>query len=639
MAQEKIIIKFEPKGHKPLIDALNKLALAQKAATGEGKVYNSTAGLGVRNNRLLSNSFATLRSKLLLVNFAMAMGIKQLIGFSREASKLGSVEKAFNTLAGATEDSSIAIEKLRSATDGTMSSFDLFKQANNAMILGVSNNSDEMGEMFDIAQRLGRALGQDTAMSVESLVTGIGRQSRLMLDNIGIMVKAEEAYDAFANKLGISTDQLTDAQKKQAFFNAAMKGAKDAIAKLGAEQLTSQDKFDQFGATLDDFQSHIGRKVTPVVLGFLDGTAKFMKEIMETDLETALRQMRELGGSVEQITILQKAVALDNAKIDISKNVKVIKKEIEGVGLAFSSLSKEQIESLGGTFEMVKDGSLLAGKSWSRVIEAGDPLLIQQETVQELLENNLATVQAIDADNIEATEGQRRRLLEQNESLSIILQSLIQIANAQNIIAGKPLLPNIIGKGDGGGGDDGGKKKIKGVTAETKLLGNSINAMSKAMESAAINGEDMGQAVVRALQAIAAQLIAKMAVYTLMTILFPGAAAGLKGGGNAFKYAMGIAHKGGLIKDDGKVQRFATGGSVRGGDNVPILAQGGEFVMSRSAVESVGIENLNRMNEGGGGGAITVNVSGNVLTEDFVTGELADNIKEAVRRGTDFGIS
>ena len=638
MAQEKIIIKFEPKGHKPLIDALNKLALAQKAATGEGKVYNSTAGLGVRNNRLLSNSFATLRSKLLLVNFAMAMGIKQLIGFSREASKLGSVEKAFNTLAGATEDSSIAIEKLRSATDGTMSSFDLFKQANNAMILGVSNNSDEMAEMFDIAQRLGRALGQDTAMSVESLVTGIGRQSRLMLDNIGIMVKAEEAYDAFANKLGISTDQLTDAQKKQAFFNAAMKGAKDAIAKLGAEQLTSQDKFDQFGATLDDFQSHIGRKVTPVVLGFLDGTAKFMKEIMETDLETALRQMRELGGSVEQITILQKAVALDNAKIDISKNVKVIKKEIEGVGLAFSSLSKEQIESLGGTFEMVKDGSLLAGKSWSRVIEAGDPLLIQQETVQELLENNLATVQAIDADNIEATEGQRRRLLEQNESLSIILQSLIQIANAQNIIAGKPLLPNIIGKGDGGGGDDGGKKKIKGVTAETKLLGNSINAMSKAMESAAINGEDMGQAVVRALQAIAAQLIAKMAVYTLMTILFPGAAAGLKGGGNAFKYAMGIAHKGGLIKDDGKVQRFATGGSVRGGDNVPILAQGGEFVMSRNAVDSIGLENLNQMNEGGGSSSITLNISA-PLVDDTVVDSIIPAIRDAIRRGEDIGIS
>ena len=39
------------------------------------------------------------------------------------------------------------------------------------------------------------------------------------------------------------------------------------------------------------------------------------------------------------------------------------------------------------------------------------------------------------------------------------------------------------------------------------------------------------------------------------------------------------------------------------------------------------------------GGAVTVNVSGNVLSQDFVEGELAENIKEAIRRGTDFGIS
>ena len=70
-----------------------------------------------------------------------------------------------------------------------------------------------------------------------------------------------------------------------------------------------------------------------------------------------------------------------------------------------------------------------------------------------------------------------------------------------------------------------------------------------------------------------------------------------------------------------------------------IEAEQGEFVMSRSAVHSVGIENLNRMNEGAGGSAVTVNVSGNVLSQDFVEGELAENIKEAVRRGTDFGIS
>ena len=90
-------------------------------------------------------------------------------------------------------------------------------------------------------------------------------------------------------------------------------------------------------------------------------------------------------------------------------------------------------------------------------------------------------------------------------------------------------------------------------------------------------------------------------------------------------------------------QEFEQGGLVGGRRHsqggTMIEAEQGEFVMSRSAVESVGMENLNRMNEGGGGGSVTVNVSGNVLSQDFVEGELAENIKEAIRRGTDFGIS
>ena len=96
----------------------------------------------------------------------------------------------------------------------------------------------------------------------------------------------------------------------------------------------------------------------------------------------------------------------------------------------------------------------------------------------------------------------------------------------------------------------------------------------------------------------------------------------------ATKAAADKMETGGLIGG----RRHSQGGTM-------INAEQGEFIMSRSAVESVGIENLNRMNEGGGGGAITVNISGNLLSQDYVEGELAEGIKEAVRRGTDFGIS
>ena len=91
-----------------------------------------------------------------------------------------------------------------------------------------------------------------------------------------------------------------------------------------------------------------------------------------------------------------------------------------------------------------------------------------------------------------------------------------------------------------------------------------------------------------------------------------------------------------------KPPKMAQGGMIGGRRHsqggTMIEAEQGEFIMSRNAVESVGIENLNQMNQGGGS-AVTVNVSGNVLTQDFVEEELAEAIKEAARRGTDFGIS
>ena len=153
-----IIVKFKPQGEKGLIDAIKKLEIAQGKATDTGKKFRLETG---RNRKAMSGfeqTMATVRSRILVYNFAMAMGVRQMTMFGQSAAKLQSVEKAFNTLSGGINNSSVAIEKLRKATDGTMSDFDLFQQANNAMILGVSKNSDEMAELFDMAQRLGLSL-------------------------------------------------------------------------------------------------------------------------------------------------------------------------------------------------------------------------------------------------------------------------------------------------------------------------------------------------------------------------------------------------------------------------------------------------------------------------------------------------
>ena len=91
------------------------------------------------------------------------------------------------------------------------------------------------------------------------------------------------------------------------------------------------------------------------------------------------------------------------------------------------------------------------------------------------------------------------------------------------------------------------------------------------------------------------------------------------------------------------IPKFQEGGYVGGRRHsqggTMVEAERGEFIMSRRAVESIGLDAMNRINQGGGSSNITVNVSGNVMTQEFVETDLAEAIREAARRGTEFGMS
>jgi len=368
-----IIVKFKPEGHQEIIKALKQLRAAQDKNNTTTKKSNELGGIfGVRNKRnastlgIFGNTLSTVRSKLLLYNFAMASGVNQMIQFSKQAARLKDMSRAFTTLSGSAQNSNIAIGKISGAVKGTMSQMDLFKQANNAMILGVTRNTDEMAQMFQTAQTLGAALGVDTPRAVESLITGIGRQSRLMLDNIGIIVKADEAYKNYAAKLKTTADKLTDAEKKQAFFEAAMESARKKAAELGNQQLTARDQFNKFNATIEDFTTYIGNKSTHIVLDFFNDFGETLKRLTETNLETTLRQLQAVGASAETLAILQNALnveqalltlrdskgEIDNTLLDIANRSKIyfgeegMKSLFEGMG---ATISKELSAGFGGT--------------------------------------------------------------------------------------------------------------------------------------------------------------------------------------------------------------------------------------------------------------------------------------------------
>ena len=535
---------------------------------------------------------------------------------------------------------------------------DLFKQANNAMILGVTRNTDEMAEMFKIAQTLGAALGVDTAHAVESLITGIGRQSRLMLDNIGIIVKADEAYKAYADGLGITTDKLTDAQKKQAFFTAAMESARTKAAELGNQQLTARDQFNKFNATMSDFTNFIGEKTTPIVLSFFNSFGETLKRITETDIETAVRQLKDLGAETEELSIFAKIIEEQRAREQIEKSEKIIINGFKNIALklkgdpfgGFTFLKPKTLDKI--IVDLAKFGldveknMVAAGTAGTTMV---DDLNISMSDLnidavnQEIkdLEFNALTLSFLLSKEPknkfflnQLDEGQKLHTL-----FKLIVQEYENINKANQTLSGTNedagTSTNILTIAFNNAviaANNRAKALKEEIEINEKLLESSF-ALGKGYKNAANAGVAAAQAVISAkIQEAVIQYMAE----AMTKVPFP-----LSLGVPLLGAAMGGAL--GSVLGNIKLPQFEQGGYVGGrphsqGGTI-IEAERGEFVMSKNATESIGLETLNQMNQQGGAGNINISVTGNVLTQDFVEGELAESIKEAVRRGSDFGLS
>ena len=156
------------------------------------------------------------KGSLALAGFSVAIGKLAL-----DASVVEDLRKAFSNLAESQgQDADKMLRNIKNLTDGTVSEVDILKQANNALLLGLP--IDRFDEMLQIARGASRATGESMEFMLQSITTGLGRQSKLILDNLGIVVETEKAYDEFAKTLNKTASELTDTERKQAFINKAL---------------------------------------------------------------------------------------------------------------------------------------------------------------------------------------------------------------------------------------------------------------------------------------------------------------------------------------------------------------------------------------------------------------------------------
>ena len=198
-----------------------------------------------------------------MLGAAFAVGV--IADFTMEAVKLGD---QLNAAAAGFErfGNAADMEALRDATGGMVSDVKLMQQAIQAGNFGIP--IEELGNLFAFAQQRAKETGQEVDYLTQSIVTGIGRKSPLILDNLGISAVA------LREKLGgVSAEAANIADVTRAVGQIAT----EELSKMAPPIDDATTKTKQLAANWENFQANLGRSLSPLANGFLSLANAIMK--------------------------------------------------------------------------------------------------------------------------------------------------------------------------------------------------------------------------------------------------------------------------------------------------------------------------------------------------------------------------
>jgi hypothetical protein len=575
-------------------------------------------------------------------NLAAAFGTRELIKFGIESSKLAGkvdgVKMAFDKLGSAD------LQSLRQATSGTVTDLELMQKTNIASKLGL--DVSKLAGLFQFAAKTAQETGQSVDYLVGSIVTGIGRKSAMILDNLGISaIQLKEALNGVAME-SASVAQITEAVEKIALKSM---GSMSGLAE------TTEIKTDRLSASWQRLSNSFGQKSQGSynkVLDFLtlaiDKVERLYKSTSDIINETASNTSAGLVGSIlgSSASDADKIIQFENA---IQKYKFLVDEAEKTFASASSKVDKwdrlnpfdtedekafnkaqEEYSKLNNTLTLLNK----AKKEFKGTGEAVNAISENEQKVLDKLAQQLtinASAYGINTNQVGLLEGNVSALEtalialrslgvsplnEEYKALNDTLETSRSLLSSQNVA---PLNPTLNAPQKLGTGLPTKPENLEGVKTFNGELANTDNILkqigftwenvgmqfTQGFTNILESGSFTFKSLIVDLTRMIGKMVAALAIQTALASLFDPSAAGRTMSTMA---AVGLA-AGGLAL--GGIPQLAEGGIATS----PTLAMIGEGRESEAVLPLSKLDNM--MNNGGGGGYIAdVRLSG----QDFLIG-------------------
>ncbi|MBZ0294495.1 MAG: hypothetical protein K8L99_18165 [Anaerolineae bacterium] len=280
-------------------DFRGKLGEAKSEMSGLGQTFRGTAANVQSAGRFVLGAVGAV---------ALGAGAASvaLLGMAKDASVLEGIEEAFDGLVTSTGKSSKdMLRSLQEASAGMANQQELMLTYNKAAQLVSTTFANQLPDAMDELTKVASATGQDMGYLMDSLVTGVGRLSPMILDNLGIQVDLTQAYDDYAASLGKTADELTKTEKQSALMAQVMKKLEDNTASLPDVFGQTDTKMAQFESRMDNIRFAIGRGVLPIfdkLVTGANGISAALELLVTGDFTKSISDA--LGGAQEDSPII-----------------------------------------------------------------------------------------------------------------------------------------------------------------------------------------------------------------------------------------------------------------------------------------------------------------------------------------------
>lgn len=219
--------------------------------------------------------------------------------FMRESLNMAAsaegVQRAFSAL-----DRPELLANLREATKGTVNNLELMKAAVKAKDFRIP--LEDLGKYLQFAQLKAQQTGQSVEFMTESIVTGLGRKSLLILDN-----------------LGLSAAEINEEVAKTGDFMKGVASIVDKqLAAAGEKFVTTADRAQQRAVLLQNIQLSLGQRMQSLA-GFWEsawtGVLKVVDKFVSIPVEDKIRIERQ------EINRLATAVMSANSHADVRQRL------------------------------------------------------------------------------------------------------------------------------------------------------------------------------------------------------------------------------------------------------------------------------------------------------------------------------